>query len=177
MTTSLTLQANPTASSWGTLAVGGSLILIGLVLSVLSVPWLFRSEPPVGAGHDGADESYAAELHAAADAEPDPNGWSAVNGFDYLTVFERIADGYGAAISPPPVLFEQLAAQLPQPDPSWLTFDTSAWRTVRASADELAREYPTTGLIYTSDETISEEEFDDFQKRWHDTGAMTLERV
>lgn len=145
MTTSLTLQANLTESlSSPSLWIGLGLILFGLAMlgAVFGIPWLFRSDPPAGAvEHNGADEHYSAELHAEAEAEPDPAGWSAANGFDYRVVFERIADGYGAAVSPPPVLFDTLAVQLPAPDPTWLTFDTSAWRTVRAASDELAREY------------------------------------
>lgn len=176
MTTSLTLQANLTEMTSASFWVGVSLILFGVAMlgAVFGIPWLFQQDVPPGAvEHNGADEHYSAELHAEAEAEPDPAGWSAATaGFDYRVVFERIADGYGAAVSPPPVLFDTLAAQLPAPDPTWLTFDTSAWRTVRAASDELAREYDMPRGLIEVPHALGEQAFEDFRERWHE-----LERV
>lgn len=84
--------------------------------------------------HAGADASYATELHEL----PDPStGWSATErGFDPNLILTRIIDGFTPA-SPPAVLFDALASQMPQVDPSWLTFDTSAWHVVHVASAEL----------------------------------------
>jgi len=113
------------------LVLGGALLLVDQALGLISrrTRWAFE--------HDGADEAYAVELHTAAEQAPDPAGWSAVErGFDANLILNRIIDGFTPE-SPPAVLFDTLAEQMPQVDPSWLTFDTSAWRTVHAASAEL----------------------------------------
>ncbi|HZO70021.1 MAG TPA: hypothetical protein VFB74_33925 [Kribbellaceae bacterium] len=112
------------------LVLGGALLLADLTIGTIAAR---RAE-----SYDGADETYAVELHAASAEEPDPTGWSTTErGFDARLILNRIIDGFTPE-SPPAVLFDTLHDQMPQADPSWLTFDTSAWRTVHAASVELS---------------------------------------